>query len=267
MKFSAAALFLFAGYASAGSPKLTLKLSDGDYGSVKSALNPSLSFAGESDGVEYGGSVDLSSDSLPKSIWGQTKASVSGWNIKTRAEVSNGKYDFGGKNTGAYITVEGDSENTYLWGSGVVSKGDFHAMKFGGKTVMETKKGKFMVAPRVDYGVTNDDKIGITDHAICYGFEKEDTQAYYTVEPSGANLLVKQKFNDANSGTVKADKNDGFVAATWTNQNDLGSTTLTLTKNDVDIQISNDGWVMGVKTSRKLDSSKVRFSKALTFGV
>eukprot|EP00536_Pseudo-nitzschia_multiseries_P009946 jgi/Psemu1/242580/estExt_Genewise1.C_2900032 len=260
MKFSAAALFLFAGCASAGGPQLSLTLKDGGYGSVKSALSPSLSFGGESNGLEYGASLDLSSDSLPKSIWGQTKSTVGGWSIKTRAELSQGKYDYGGKSSGAYITVEGtDDDETYVWGSGVVSDGDVHALKVGGKKIIETDAGKIMVAPR--YSFEN------SDTEVVLGYEKDDTKAYLTLAEDQASLLVKQKLNDANSATIKADKDSGFVAATLTNESDLGSTKFTLTPEDIDVQINNDGWVAGITTSRKLDSEpQVRFSKSLTFG-
>lgn len=262
MKFSAAALFLLAGYASAGGPELSITLKDGGYGSVKSALSPTVSFEGESNGIEYGASVDLSSDSLPKSIWGQKRTSVGGgWSVKTRAEFTQGKYDFLGEGSGAYITIEGsdDDEETFIWGSGVVAKGDVQTLKVGAKKIIETDGGKFMVAPRYSFETS-------AAH-VCLGFKKDGTKAYLTVSEEEKSLLIKQQLNDDNSATIKAGTS-GFIAATVTNESDLGSTTVTLTQDDIDVEIKNGGWVAGIKSAKSLDSEPtVRFSKSLTFGV
>uniref|UniRef100_A0A7S4ABW9 Uncharacterized protein n=1 Tax=Pseudo-nitzschia australis TaxID=44445 RepID=A0A7S4ABW9_9STRA len=261
MKFSVAALFLLAGYATAGRPELSLTVKDGGHGSVKSALSPTVSFEGESNGMEYGTSVDLSSDDgIPKSFWGQKRSSVKGWNIKTRAEVSQGKY-FEGEDLGVYVTVDGNDEDeeTFVWASGFVKKGDAQVLKVGAKRVIETDAGKFMVAPRYAFDTSTP--------TVCLGFKKDDTKAYLTLAEAEKTLLVKQQINEDNSASIKGGCS-GFIAATLTNESDLGSTTVTLTEDDIDVEIQKDGWVAGIKSSKSLDSEPaIRFSKSLTFGV
>jgi flagellar basal body rod protein FlgF len=262
MKLSAACLLLFAGFASAGKPGLSITLKDGCYGSIKSAVAPVVSLSGETDGVEYGLSVDLNSDNLPKSIWGQKKSSSGGWNLKTRAEMTQGKYDFNGKDSGVYITVQADdsTEETYVWGSAAISTGLVEKLKIGAKKIIDTNGGKLMVAPRYNFEKASG--------KVVLGFEKEDTDAYLTISNDDKDLLVNQKIDDSNSATFKAGTS-GFIAATLTNESELGSTTVTLTSDEVDVEIQNDGWVAGIKSDRNLGNAKptVRFSKSFDFEI
>jgi len=263
MKFSAAALLMLAGYASAGSPELSLTLKDGSYGSVKSAMEPVVNFSGESNGIEYGGSLDLASEGIPKSIWGQKSTSVGGWNLKTRATLSQGLYDFGEEDSGAYVTVQGtdEDEETFVWGAGTVSKGDVSALKIGAKKLIKLTDdgGKFMVAPRYSFSTRT--------AKVVLGFEKDDTSAYLTVSEDDKNLLLAQKLDDNNSATFKVGT-AGFISASVTNESDLGSTTATLTPDEVDVEMKNDGWVAGIRSSKSLADAEptVRFSKTISFG-
>jgi len=262
MKFSIAAVFLFAGNVYAGKPELSITLKDGSYGSIKSAASPVVNLSGESNSIEYGASIDLGSDGSPKSIWGQTSTSSQGWNLKTRAELSQGMYDFNGQGSGAYVSVEGidEDEETYLWGSAAISNGDVQPLKAGAKKIIESDGGKFMVAPRYDFETSAT--------KIVLGFEKDDTSAYLTVTADDKDLLVEQKISDSNSGTFKAGTS-GFIAATLTNESEMGSTKVTLTSDEVDVEIKSDGWVAGITSDRNLGDAKptVRFSKSLTFGM
>jgi len=149
MKFFAASLFYLLGYACAevGKPKLSLTIRDGSFDGVKEALSPSLSFSGTLDDAEIGGEIDLASSGKPKSIWGKKSATVGGWNIKTRVELSQGEYSFGkGEDTGAYVTIQGNSDDqeTFVWGSGAVSKSRGEPLKVGAKKIFPTNSGKFM---------------------------------------------------------------------------------------------------------------------------
>ena len=114
---------------------------------MKEALSPSLSFSGTLDDAEIGGEIDLASSGKPKSIWGKKSATVGGWNIKTRVELSQGEYSFGkGEDTGAYVTIQGNSDDqeTFVWGSGAVSKSKGEPLKVGAKKIFPTNSGKFM---------------------------------------------------------------------------------------------------------------------------
>jgi len=263
MKFSAASLLLLTGYASAGKPELSFTLKDGSYNDVKSAVAPTVSFEGESGGTEFGGSVDLGSDGLPKSVWGQKTTDVgSGWSLKARAELSQGSYEFpNGEDTGAYVTVEGsnEEENAYVWGSGHISKENATLKRLGAKKVITLDEGKILIAPRYDFHEQ--------EPTVVVGFEKDDTKAYATLSQEDQNLLVEHKINDDNSASIKAGT-DGLISASVQNDSDLGSTTVTYTPGEVDIEIKNDGWVAGISSSTAglLDSEPViRFSKTVTF--
>merc|ERR1712238_302045 len=98
-------------------------------------------------GVEYGASMDVSSDLLPKSIWGQTTTNISGWNLKTRAEYTEGKYDHSTTDKkGVYVTAEvtNEEEDAFFWGSGTVSAEDVSPLKLGAKKVFDTEDVKIM---------------------------------------------------------------------------------------------------------------------------
>lgn len=263
MKPSAAALILFAGYASAGKPELSITLSDGSYGNVKSAVNPVISLSGEGSGVEYGASVDLASDGMPKSVWGQTTTSSGGWGLKTRVELTQGKYDFSGGDSGAYVTLQAndDDEETFVWSSAAISQGDgVRSLKAGAKKIIATDAGKILVAPRHNFETSST--------KVVLGFEKDDTSAYLTVSGDEKDLLVHQKIDDSTSASIKAGAG-GLIAASVTKEGDMGSTKVTLTPDELDVEISNDGWVAGISCDKNLASAEptVRFSKSLTFGV
>jgi len=225
-------------------------------------MEPVVKFSGESEGVEYGGSVDLASEGLPKSIWGQKSSSIiGGWNLKTKVELSQGRYDFDGEDSGAYLAVEGsdEAEETYVWGSGHAAKSGFRALKVGAKRIIDTDGGKFMVAPRYNFKTSTP--------KVCVGFEKDDTSAYLTLSEDEQNLLVEQKLDGDNSAKVKAGT-EGFISASVTNESDIGSTTVTVTQDEVDIEVKKDGWVTGIACARSLEDVEptVRFSKTLSFG-
>jgi len=263
MKFSAACILLLTGYASASKPQLSFTLKDGSYDNVKSAVAPTVNIEGESGGIEFGGSVDLGSDSLPKSIWGQKTTDLgSGWGLKARAEISQGLYDFPmEEDTGAYVALEGsnEEENAYVWGSGHVSKKKFISpLRVGAKKVITVDAGKLLISPRYDFAEE--------EAKVVVGFEKDDTKAYATLSLEEKNLLVTHQINDDNSASVKAGT-DGLISASLQNDSDLGSTTVTYTPGEVDIEIKNDGWVAGISSSTAnfLDSEPVvRFSKTIT---
>merc|ERR1712238_195030 len=115
-------------------------------------------------GVEYGASVDVSSDLLPKSIWGQTTTNIPGWNLKTRAEYTEGKYD--------HSTTD--------------------------------KKGVYVTA----------------------SLEDQDVK-------------IMHKIDEDNTASIKAGRS-GFISASLENKGEFGSTTVTVTSDDVDIEVQKD---------------------------
>jgi len=264
MKFSTAALFLFVGSASAGTD-FGLNLKHGSYGNVQSALAPEIAFSGDSDDIEYGGSVDFASESMPKSIWGKKSTSAGGWNLDAKVEVSQGKYEFGDdEDAGAYVTLNGSDEEkeTFVWGSGYASKAGASALKIGAKKVFSGENGKVMVSPRYDADTNTPE--------VVLGVEKDDTRAYLTLSEEEQDLLVTHKINDDNSASIKAGVS-GFISASLTNESEVGTTVVTVTPDDVDVEISKDGWTAGISSSDSITNlataePSVRFSKSVDLG-
>jgi flagellar basal body rod protein FlgF len=176
--------------------------------------------------------------------------------------LTHGKYDFDGEDTGAYVSVQGntDDEEAFVWGSAAISKGDVKALKVGGKKIIGTDAGRIMVAPRYNFETSS--------AKVVLGFEKDDTNAYLTVSEDDKDLLVEQTIDDANSATLKLGTS-GFIAATLTNESDLGSTKLTLTTDEIDVEIKSDGWVAGMSCDKNLvnASPEIRFGKSHTFSI
>lgn len=263
MKFSIVSLLLLPAYASAGWFKFGMDLSDGSFGSVNSALSPVATVSGESGDVAYGASVHLESDGMPKSFWGEKTSSGNGWNLKTRAEFSQGKYDYDGGDSGAYVTVEAksDSEETFLWSSAAISPGDgIRGLKVGAKKIVPTDGGKFMFAPRRNF------ETGTTK--VVLGYEKDDTNVFLTFSGDSKDVLVKQTIDDTYSAKLKVG-DSGFISASVTSDTDLGATTLTVTPDDLDIEIAKDGWEAGISCDKNLASAEptVRFRKRLEFDI
>ena len=104
-------------------------------------------------GIEVGADVDVGLDVMgsAKSIWGRKSASVAGWNLKARAEYSEGKYDYGEESKrGVYLSLEANDEDEtcFGWMSGDLSASGAKPLKIGAKKIFDTARGKFMVEPR-----------------------------------------------------------------------------------------------------------------------
>uniref|UniRef100_A0A7S0GJD3 Uncharacterized protein n=1 Tax=Proboscia inermis TaxID=420281 RepID=A0A7S0GJD3_9STRA len=257
MKLTTAAIFFIVGSASAGgTPEVSITLKQGTYDNVKSALAPQISFEGDIQGVEYGASMDVTKPGVP-SLWGQIKSEVSGWNVKTRAQYSEGEYDYStGK--GAYVTVEGTNEedDTFVWGSGTVSTDGASPLKVGAKKIFDTENGKFMVAPRFAF---KEEKA-----TVVLGYEKDDTKVFVTATQDDQDVKISHKIDDDNTASIKAGRK-GFISAALENESEFGTAKVTVTSDDVDIELKKDGWVAGV-TASSLDSEPdVRFSKKIAF--
>mmetsp|Transcript_51429 Transcript_51429/g.58279 ORF Transcript_51429/g.58279 Transcript_51429/m.58279 type:complete len:273 (+) Transcript_51429:76-894(+) len=267
MKFSAAALCLLVGSVSAGTPEINLNLKHGGYNSVSSALAPTLSFAGETEGIEYGVDADFSDPtvSIPKKLWGKKSTQAGGWTLDAKVEASHQAYDFDdNEDAGAYVTVNGadEAKETFVWGSGAASKAGVKPLRVGAKKIFESEAAKFMISPRYDA------ETGVAE--VVLGVEKDDTKAYLTLSEEEQDLLVQHQINDDNSATLKAGAT-GFISASLTNDSDIGTTVVTVTPDDVDVEVSKDGWTMGVACVaevRGLANAKpnIRFSKKVDLG-
>merc|ERR1712161_9718 len=175
----------------------------------------------------YGASVDVSSDLLPKSIWGQTTTNISGWNLKTRAEYTEGKYDHSTTDKkGVYVTAE---------------------------------DAKFMISPR--YGFESNSA------KVVLGIEKDETKVYVTASLEDQDVKIMHKIDEDNTASIKAGRS-GFISASLENKGEFGSTTGTVTSDDVDIEVQKDGWVAGISASKPFTDAQpaVRFSKKIAFG-
>jgi hypothetical protein len=222
---------------------------------------------GEVAGVELGVDVDVGLDvpSAPKSIWTQKTVDVlsSGWKLKARAEYSEGKYEYPDEGKkGIYLSLEANDEDRTLfgWVSGDICKSGPQPLKIGGKKIFATDKGKFMVEPRVRFYE------GSTPEGpdICLGYEpSENTRLYLTASTKDQNVKIVQSVTEDNTVSVKAGVKSGFQYAKLENESDLGKSTVTVTKDDLDLQLSQDGWTAGMKLGYPYHKSEpqVRFSK------
>jgi len=270
MKFSTAALCLFVGSVSAGGPEISLNLKHGGYDSISSALTPEVSFTGETDDIDFGGNIDFSDPTvkIPKKIWGKvSKQTTSGWTLDAKVEASHQAYDFGdGEETGAYVTVNGADEDkeTFVWASGAASTAGVTPLRVGAKKIFDSESAKYMISPRYDA------ETGVAE--VVLGVEKDDTKAYLTVSEEEQDVMIDHQINDDTSAKIKLSvPRAGLVLASLTHDSDIGTTTVTVTPDDVDIEVSKDGWAMGVNCAdsiKNLASSEptVRFSKGIHFG-
>ena len=244
-------------------------MSDGTFGSIQSALGPRIKLGGSQGPVEFGIDLDVPDKAnilgSPKSIWGQTTASVAGWSVKSRAEYTEGKYDYSSSGKrGVYLTLEAedDSQQTFLWGSGEASTSGARPLKLGAKKVIPVQGSKIMVEPRYNFASTGAD--------VCLGYEREvlgqDTRLYLTASASDQNLKVVRNLGDSNAASVKVGRS-GFMAATLENDSDLGSTKLTVEPGAVDAELNQDGWVAGIRVDKPFFGSEptVRFAKKFSF--
>jgi len=227
-------------------------------------LSPNLSVGADVAGLEIGADIDVGLDigSTPKSIWTSKTADVAGWNLKARAEYSEEKYPYpDGK--GVYLSLEANDkdESFFGWLSGDICKSGPQPLKFGGKKIFATDKGKFMVSPRYRF----DEGRNPEGPDICLGYEPtDDTQVYLTASMIDQDVKIVHAVNGDNTVSAKASVGNGFLCAQLENTSDMGKSTLTLKKDyEVDMQLEQDGWTAGMKLEYPYHKSEpqVRFSK------
>jgi len=260
MKTTTAALFFIVGSASAGgTPEVSITLRQGDYDSIQSALAPQITFEGDVEGVEYGASMDVTKLGVPK-VWGQLNSEVSGWNLKTRAEYTEGEYDYGAEGRkGVYVTVKGNNEekDTFIWGSVAISTDNATPLKVGAKKVFETDNGKFMVAPRYEF----EDSTA----TVVLGYEKNDTSVFLSASQDSQDVKVTHKIDDENTASIKGGST-GFLSASLENESEFGTTKVTLSPDSADVELEKDGWMAGFSSALSLDAEpSVRFRKKIAF--
>eukprot|EP00546_Thalassionema_frauenfeldii_P007686 CAMPEP_0178921502 /NCGR_PEP_ID=MMETSP0786-20121207/15599_1 /TAXON_ID=186022 /ORGANISM="Thalassionema frauenfeldii, Strain CCMP 1798" /LENGTH=268 /DNA_ID=CAMNT_0020595693 /DNA_START=97 /DNA_END=900 /DNA_ORIENTATION=- len=264
-----AILFMFVGFASADfsgfKTKLSLTLTDGTFGNLQSAFAPRLSLGGRQGPINYSASIDAPTDwteaeaiiNSPKSL-NLENAIIdvmdSGWSLKSRAELTQGKYDYP-KGRGIYVAVEAHNEDstTYGWFSGHACIEEApKALKIGGKKIIPLDyDSKVMVEPRYNFDEGPD---------LCLGYERYDTQAYLTVAAQDQNIKVVHNVNDSNRLSAKVGRT-GFVSASLVNDSDMGRTRVMVTSDSVDVELkTRDGWMAGFRLSDSLTSEPaVRF--------
>jgi len=101
---------------------------------------------------------------------------------------------------------------------------------------------------------------------VVLGFEKDDTQAYLTVSEKSKDVLIQHKINEDNSVAIKM-ADSAFLSASVENESDVGTTTVTLTPDEVDLKVKNDGWTGVISASKPILSSPVavKFCKTVSF--
>ena len=231
---------------------------------MKSALAPKLSVGGDLSGIQVGADVDIGLNVLnsKKSIWGQKSLDVAGWTVKAKAEYSEGKYNYpDDSGRGVYLSVEANDEgkSSFAWVSGDVCASGVQPLKVGGKKIVSTPGGKFMVEPRYNFANNGAD--------VCLGYEREaddsDTRVYLTVSKNDQNVKIVQTVNDDLTASVKVGTSSGFMYAKLQKKSSAGGSTVTLTSDNLDLQLNQDGWTAGMSLPYPYWQSEpqVRFSK------
>lgn len=243
-----------------------MAIKDGFSSDLPSALSPTLSWKEEVGDVELGASIEVQPDILgaKKSLWANLARGIGGWTLKTRAEYSEGLYDYNTEGQrGVYLSMEAndEDESTFVWFAGNACTSGARPLKIGGKKVLTTDMGKIMVEPRYNF------ERELAD--ACVGLEMEDTRAYLTVSGKDQNLKVVHQINDSNKASIKAGTAHGFMYARLENKSELGDSTLTVSADEIDLQMSQDGWTAGLSVSAPFMEAepRVRFNKKLSFSV
>lgn len=216
-------------------------------------------------GLQVGAELDVGLDLMgaPKSVWTEKSVDLmdGALHLKARAEYSEGKYDYkDGK--GVYVSVEANGEDRtwFGWASGDIDPSGPQPLKFGGKKIFDTGKGKFMIEPRYrTYSGSNPQGPN-----VCLGYEpNDDTQVYLTACKEDQNVKLVQAINDDNTLSVKAGTAGGFLFAKLESSSDLGKSTITVSPADLDVELEQDGWKAGMQVAYPYHTSepKVRFSK------
>jgi len=238
----------------AAKSKVSINLQNGNFAGLEEGLNPILNFEGSSKegDVEYAYGLNMALNptknikSLPRSIWGKTKASIGGWMTSIKAEVDAQKLDC----IDFVVTSDKVEHALSLKAIGSYSKSNHGSLS----KVQGTKTYKINDNNNVD----SNTKVSITprynmkteeaDVVIGYVQEKDDENGFEIIaskETQQITLYQKVKNDHRISTTLATSSNNGSrVSFEWENIIGENKSVTTCVKPDqsIDVNWKDNGW-------------------------
>jgi len=258
MKIAALSLLSVLGLAAAGSPQLSVTVSDGSFAGLD-GLDPTISWSsGSSSGdveLEYG--VDLAARpttdvaSLPKKIWGKASTDIGGWATTVSADVEG--TDFGGAEY-EVDTANGDTSIKLSANAGGVTAVEAtQNIDSGDATIsvnprynLETEEGDVVI--NYDAGSTNVElTASAAAQSVSITHEAGDTTIEVNASADAQSVTISQQLDDDNriAPTIAS---SGDISVEW--ERDLGddnSLTATIKPNDsVDLEWKDAAWTANI---------------------
>jgi hypothetical protein len=241
MKTSALALFAIIGVAAAGSPQLSIKVSDGNYADL-GGLDPTLSWSdsttsGDID-IEYGieAAAKPTSDlaSLPKKVWGKASTSLSGWGVSARADFEG--LDF----SKASVEIDASNSDNDLDVHLEASAGDaFSVHKIEATKGFDSDGARITVNPRYNLDTEESD--------VVIAYSKGDTSVEVTAAQDSQSVTFSQQIDDDNRIAPTLASN-GDISLEWERSlGDGNSLTATLKPNEsIDLEWNDASWTANI---------------------
>lgn len=240
MKLVIACLALV-GFVSAGKPQLSISVRDGSFEGLD-GLDPTISWesstqAGDVD-ISYGikATARATSDiaSIPRSVWGKARTSVSGWGVSARAELGNdlGKAD---------LQIDADNQNADLNVHLVANAGSgFNVRSVEATKGFDANGARVTITPRVNLEDDNRD--------VVINYSNDKTNVKLTASADNQEVTISQQIDDNNRVAPTLARN-GEVSLEWERRlSDDSSLTANLKPNDnLSVEWKDSAWTANVR--------------------
>jgi hypothetical protein len=241
MKLTSIALLAFVGYASAAKPQLSISVKDGNYGGLD-GLSPTISWEGSntagdldlSYGIEASAAPTTDLASLPKSVWGKAKTSVSGWGVSARAEIDAQKLD------SADLELDADNSDLDLSVRAVARAGqEFSVNRIEGTKGFDANGARVTVNPR--FNLENDER------DVVVNWSNDGTSVKLTASVDDQEVTVSRQIDDNNRIAPTVNRNGQFSVEWERRLGDDSRLTANLKPNDsLDVEWKDDAWTASV---------------------
>jgi len=243
MKVTAVALLAIFSTAAAGSPSLTVKVSDGSFDGLN-GLEPSVTWEGstEADGVDLSGGIEMEPlsggnniGSLAKNVWGKVKKDIGGWGVSARAEFE------GSDLTSAEVEIDVTNEDSdlSLHVEASACTDSVNVNKVEGTAGFDSDGARITVNPRYDVGAGSGD--------VVLSYSKDDTSVELTASQDDQSITVSRNVDDDNTISPTIARSGDFSLEWKRSLGDDNSVTTTLKPNDsVNVEWEDGSWTANV---------------------
>jgi len=258
MKIAALTLFSVLGFVAAGSPKLSVTVSDGSFAGLD-GLDPTISWSSESSSgdvsLEYG--VDLAARpttdvaSLPKKIWGKASTDIGGWATTLSADVdgtdfAGAEYEVDAANGDTSIKLSANAGGvTAIEATQNFASGDA-TISVNPRYNLESEAADVVV--NYDAGDTNVElTASAAAQSVVITHQAGDTNIEVNASADEQSLTISQQL-DASNRIAPTIASNGEISVEW--ERDLGddnSLTATVKPNDaVDLEWKDAAWTANI---------------------